>query len=343
MRAGRLAGPLLPAVALGVGLLVLAGCVVWSLGVGQREIAPATVVGALLDPDRLDPDHVIVRQVRMSRTVLAILVGAALAVAGALVQVLTRNPLAEPGTLGVTFGASFAVVVAVALGWPAPGWPALGGGQVGTMVVASVGAGVATVVVYAVGRSDPLRLVLAGTALSALLAGLSLGLRLLDSQAFDDHRFWSVGSLAGRDQQPLLLPAVAIVGAVVAALLLARPLAGIELGDDVAHGLGVPVGAVRAAVLLVATVLAGVATAVAGPIAFAGLIVPHLARRFSAGSVGWLLVLCLVLGPVLLVAADTVGRLVLPTGDAPVAIVTALVGGPVLIAVVRRRAGELAR
>lgn len=330
---GRLAGHTLPALTCIIALGLLFAGLVWSLSIGQGEVPVPSVVSALLDRDRLEADHVIVWSIRMPRTVLAVTVGVALAVAGGLVQVLTRNPLAEPGVLGVTFGASFAIVVAT--------WVGLAGGQVRQMVIATVGAALATAVVYGVGRVDPLRLVLAGMALSVLLAGLSLGIRLVDEDAFDEHRFWSVGSLAGRDQQPLLVPIVVIAGAAVAALLMARPLGAIELGDDVASGLGVPIAVTRSIVLLVATVLAGVATAVAGPIAFAGLIVPHLARRFANGSVGWLLVLCALLGPALLVAADTVGRVLLPTGDVPVAIVTAFIGGPVLIWVVRRHAGAM--
>ncbi len=314
-------------------LVVLTGLllatVVWSLSVGQGDLPPGAVLPALLRHDDLDAAHIIVRQVRLPRALLAILVGAALALAGALVQALTRNPLAEPGVLGVTFGASFAVVVATALGVAA--------GQGGRMVVATVGAALATAVVYAVGRADPLRLLLAGTAFSALVASLSLGVRLIDPDAFDDHRFWAVGSLAGRDQQPLTLPAAVVALSVLAALVLVRPLAALEMGDDVAHGLGVRVGVTRVGVLVVATVLAGVATAIAGPIAFAGLIVPHLVRRSARGSTGWLVVLSLVGGPALLVAADTAGRLILPVGDAPVAIVTGLLGGPLLAWVVRRQ------
>lgn len=331
----RMRGVALPIAVLVVALALLCCCVVWSLGVGQREIAPGAVVSALLDYDRLDADHVVVRMIRLPRTLLAILVGVALAVAGALVQSLTRNPLAEPGILGVNYGASFAIVLAT--------WWGLGQGQSGQLVTAVIGAGIATVVVYAVGRVDPLRLVLAGMAMSALLGGLSLGIRLLDSTAFDNYRFWSVGSLAGRDQQPLTLPCLAILGALAAGVLLLRPLGAVALGDDVAHGLGVPVGVVRTGVLMVATVLAGVATAIAGPIAFAGLIVPHAARRFARGSVTWLVALSAALGPTLLLGADTLGRLLLPTGDVPVAIVTGVLGGGVLIWVVRRHEVEAPR
>lgn len=317
-----------PPAALAAGLVALALCVLLSLMTGQRDIGPGAILDAILDPLPLDPDHDTVRSVRIPRTYLAIVLGAALAVAGALTQSLTRNPLADPGILGVTAGASLAVVLAQIL-LDAPGGTLL-------MVAACGGAAVAMGLVSLVGRGDPLRLVLAGVALGSVLAGVALGIRLVDADAFDAYRFWSVGSLAGREQLPLLAPSVAIGVALVAALVVSRPLDAIALGEDVAHGLGVPVLRTRLLTLLIVTVLAGVATAVAGPIAFAGLIVPHLARAFAGGSIPWLVGLCVVGGGVLMVASDTLGRVLLPRGDVPVAIVVAAVGGPVLVMVVRR-------
>lgn len=327
MSTSRLA-PRAPAVALVLGCVLLSGCLLLSLYVGQRSVPLDQVLRAFTAPDLMDPDHVTIRSVRVPRTLLAVLVGAALAVAGTLLQTLTRNPLAEPGILGVTAGATFTVVLGT--------WWWGQDSQLRQLVLAAIGAGVATLLVYAVGRTDPLRLVLAGVALTAVLSSMALGIRLMNTTAFDSHRFWAVGALSGRERLPLLLPTLVIVVGLVAALLLARPLGAIALGDDVAHGLGVPVRATRTATLLVATLLAGTATAVVGPIAFAGLIVPHAARRFAQGSVLWLVGLSLVLGPVLMLASDVVARVLLPTGDVPVAIVVALVGGPVLIALVRR-------
>lgn len=317
-----------------VGMVAIVVAVCLSLLVGDRAVSGADLRAALTAYDPLDPDQVSVRTIRLPRTLLAVLVGAALSVSGALVQTLTRNPLAEPGLLGVTAGASFAVVAAE--------WMLGAGDQTSQFVAAALGAGVAATVVFLVGRADPLRLVLAGVALAAVLAGLSLGLRLLESDAFDAHRYWSVGSLSGREQTPLLLPTGIIALALGAALLLSRALAAIALGEDVAHGLGVHVTRTRVLTLLVATLLAGIATAVAGPIVFVGLIVPHLLRPATRGSVPWLMVLCLVFGPLLLILSDVLARLVLPTGDVPVAIITAVLGGPVLIWVVRGRgAGAL--
>jgi iron complex transport system permease protein len=311
-------------------LLLLTACA-FSLAVGARSIPPGEVWRALTDPSGGDID-VTVREIRVPRTVLGIFVGAALAVAGALTQTLTRNPLAEPGLLGVTAGASFAIVVGVTAGFA--------GGQGAQVSLALVGALVAGAVVYAVGRASPLRLVLAGVALGSVLQGISLAVRLLDPDTFDHHRFWSVGSLGGREQAPLLLPVLMIAVGLVAAMFLTGALNTLALGEEVAHGLGANVVRTRVAVLAVVTLLAGTATAVAGPIAFLGLMVPHIVRRPAGGSVPWLLTFSMLLGPVLLLGSDIAGRLLLTTGEVPVEVVVAFAGAPVLIRAVRRYDGN---
>lgn len=313
--------------ALGGAVVALVAVAALSLCVGARTVPLSEVVGAFTAYAGTD-DHVVVRELRLPRLWLACAVGAALAVSGALVQTLTRNPLAEPGILGVTAGASFAIVLGTAL-WGLDG-------QTATLVAAGVGAVVATLVVYAVGRESPLRLLLAGVALSAVLAGLGLGIRLTMPDVFDTYRYWSVGSLAGREQTPLGLPMAVIAVALVVAVLLVPSLSAVALGDQVATTIGTRVRTTRVVTLLVVTVLAAAATAVAGPIAFVGLIVPHVVRRAAAGSIGWLVALSVVGGPVLVLAADVLSRVLLTTGEVPVATVTAFLGGPVLIWVVRR-------
>ncbi|WP_020673984.1 FecCD family ABC transporter permease [Amycolatopsis nigrescens] len=308
-----------------VGLLVLVA--VASVCVGAHAIAPTEVWRAFFDYAGTD-DHLTIRGIRVPRTVIAVCVGAALAVSGALIQTLTRNPLAEPGVLGVTSGAGFTVSTAAGLG--------IAGSQVPQLVLAFAGAALAGLFVYAVGRTSPLRLVLTGVAVTFVLGGLSLGTRLMFPEVFDQYRFWSIGSLAGREQVPLTVPLLVIVAGLAGAVLLARELNSLVLGRQVAHTLGVPVHRVRLGALALATLLAGAATAVAGPIAFVGLIVPHLARRPAAGSVPWLLAYTMVLGPVLLLIADIGSRFLLPTGEVPVAVVTAVLGGPMLIWIVRR-------
>ncbi|MFI8931592.1 FecCD family ABC transporter permease [Streptomyces sp. NPDC053474] len=315
------------------GLVLLAAVAVLSMGVGARSVPPMEVVRALFDFQGTD-DHVVVRDVRAPRALLAVAVGAALAVAGALIQTLARNPLAEPGILGVTAGAGFAITIGSALG--------LAGGQAGELGFAVTGSVLAALLVAAVGRHSPLRLVLAGVALTAVLSGVALGLRLILPDAFDTYRFWSVGSLAGREQAPLAWPLTAIAVCLIGALLLSRALNVLSLGESVAHTLGASVVRVRAAALVLITVLSGAATAVAGPILFVGLIVPQLVRRPAGGSVPWLVLYTMVLGPILLLVADMGSRVLLPTGEVPVAIVTAFLGGPMLIWAVRRHgAGAL--
>lgn len=215
------------------GLLLLTVIAVLSMGVGARHVPPAEVVRALFDHQGTD-DHVIVRDVRLPRALLAIAVGAALAVAGALIQTLARNPLAEPGILGVTAGAGFAVTVGSALG--------LATGQAGELGFAITGSVLAALLVAAVGKGSPLRLVLTGVALTAVLGGVALGMRLMLPDAFDTYRFWSVGSLAGREQAPLALPLAAIAVSLLGALLLSRALNALTLGANVAHTLGAGCG-----------------------------------------------------------------------------------------------------
>nr|WP_042189232.1 iron chelate uptake ABC transporter family permease subunit [Kibdelosporangium sp. MJ126-NF4]CEL18343.1 ABC-type Fe3+-siderophore transport system, permease component [Kibdelosporangium sp. MJ126-NF4]CTQ97828.1 ABC-type Fe3+-siderophore transport system, permease component [Kibdelosporangium sp. MJ126-NF4] len=311
------------------GFVVVLGAVaVVSMGVGAQALAPAEVWRALVSPGA-DAADIIVRDVRLPRMILALAVGAALAVAGALLQTATRNDLADPGILSVTAGAGFAITVGTVLG--------LTGTQVGQLIAAVVGAAAATVVVYAVGRTSPLRLLLAGFAFSMVLAGLSLGLRLTLPDAFDRFRFWAVGSLAGREQVPLTAPVVIMVLALVGALMVARQLEALLLGEDVAQSLGVNVARTRLAVLVLVTLLAGTATAVVGPMVFVGLVIPHLARPFAGNSIPWLIGFTIVLGPILMLAADIAARVLLRTGEMPVSIVIAVFGGPVLIWVIRRK------
>ncbi|MFD5248131.1 FecCD family ABC transporter permease [Amycolatopsis sp. NPDC058340] len=312
---------------LGAALLGLVVVAVLSVGIGAHAIAPGEVVRALLGEG--DPsDRAVVLDIRMPRAVLAIGVGAALAVGGVLVQALSRNALAEPGVLGVTAGAGFAIAVGSSFGLAASA-PA----ELGLAVLGALGA---SALVYAVGSKSPLRLVLAGTALSAVLLGLTLGLRLLFPDTFDVYRFWSVGSLAGREQAPTTVPLIIIGLSLLGAFAVSRQLNAIALGETVAHTLGANVARVRTITLLLITLMAGAATALAGPILFVGLIVPHLARRVAGASIPWLIAFAALLGPVLMLAADVGSRVLLPTGEVPVAIVTAFLGGPVLIWAVRK-------
>jgi iron complex transport system permease protein len=314
-------------VLLGAVVLLVAVAVV-SMGFGAQSIPPAEVWRALTSGDTAREAVLIVRDVRVPRMVLGIAVGAALAAAGALVQTTTRNPVAEPGILGVTAGAGFAITIGTVFG--------MAGSQYAQLLLAVAGAAVTSLVVQAVGRTSPLRLLLAGVAITFLLAGISLAMRLTLPDAFDRFRFWAVGSLAGREQLSQTVPLAVIAAGLACAMAMSRALSALALGEDVARTLGARVALTKITALALVTVLAGAATAVAGPIAFVGLIVPHLARRLAGGSVGWLIAFSMVLGAVLMLVSDIGSRILLPTGEVPVAIVTATLGGLALIAVVRR-------
>jgi len=303
-----------------------------SLAVGSRSLPTAEVVRVLLQADGSDTSA-IVRELRLPRTVLGLIVGAALGVAGAQLQGLTRNPLADPGLLGVSGGAALGVVATGSV---------LGvGGATGQAWAALVGALLATGAVWLLagqgrGRS-PLDLVLAGVALTALLGSLTTVLVLLDADTLDEYRFWAVGSLAGRD--PALLGGVAplLLLGLVLAVATVRTLDVLALGDDLAAGLGSRVAWGRGGVALSATLLTAGAVAVCGPLIFVGLVVPHLARAVVGPAHLWLLPLSALFGASLLLLADTLGRVVVRPAELQVGIVTALVGAPVLIALVRRQ------
>jgi iron complex transport system permease protein len=320
------------AVGLPLAALGLAAVVLLSIGVGAKGIPLGDVVDGLLGDDGSE-SAAIVRELRIPRTLVGIAVGVALGVAGALMQALTRNPLADPGLLGVEAGASAAVVVAIA-------W--LGLSEPGAYVwFAFAGAAVASVMVYVLssrGRSGatPVRLALAGTAVAAALTAFVYGVTLLDPEAFDEFRFWDVGSLVGRDLTILGDVGPFLLAGLVLAVALARPLNALALGDDSGRALGAHVGRTRALGALAITLLCGGATAVAGPIWFVGLAIPHVARAIVGPDQRWVLAYSLLLAPILLLGADVVGRLVVRPSELEVGIITALVGAPVFIALVRR-------
>ncbi|WP_459250457.1 FecCD family ABC transporter permease [Streptomyces youssoufiensis] len=323
-RAARAAGL---AAALGVLLLVLAT----SVAVGAKPLALGEVWHGLAHYSGTDAD-VVVRDVRLPRTLLGLLVGAGLGLAGAVMQALTRNPLAEPGVLGVNAGASAAVVSAISfLGITSP---------TGYVWFAFLGAAVVSVLVYALGgsrRATPVRLALAGTAVTAALFGYVQAVQLLDSAALDTMRFWTVGSLAAANEDVLSQVAPFLAAGALLALALGRPLNAIALGDDAARALGARLNRTRVLAVLVITLLCGAATAACGPIAFVGLLVPHLVRALTGPDVRWTLAYAAVLAPALLLGADIVGRVIARPGELQVGVVTTLIGGPAFIYLVRRR------
>jgi iron complex transport system permease protein len=304
-----------------------------SIMVGSRDVPLSTVWGTLTGTET-GRDADVVTTLRIPRTAMGLLVGAALGVAGALIQAVTRNPLADPGILGVNAGSAFAVAMGVGLlGVTAPSgyvWFAFGGALVTTVIVYLIGS---------IGRGSvsPAQLTLAGVALGAVLSGITSALLLADQETFSVIRAWEAGSFADRGADVIGATAPFLGAGLVIALVLGPALNAVALGDDLAHALGAKVLRTRVLSLLAITLLAGSATAMAGPVAFVGLMIPHIARWIVGPDQRWIIAYSVLLAPVLTVAADVLGRVVLPTGEMQVGIVTAFLGAPVLVLLVRRQ------
>lgn len=320
-------------VGLVVAVALLVGTVFASVLVGARGISAASVLEAVFAFDG-STEHLIIWELRMPRTLVGLIVGPALGLAGALIQAFTRNPLADPGILGVNAGAGFLVTIAIGFfGITDPR---------GYVWFALLGAAAATVVVYLIGSSGrgqatPIRLTLAGVALAAVLGGLATGITLKNPDAFNGMRFWGAGSIAGRDMDVVGALAPFFILGIVLALAVSQPLNALAMGDDVGRSLGAHVGRTRVVVIISVTLLAGAATALAGPIAFVGLMVPHAVRWIVGPDQRWIMAYTLVCAPILLLVSDILGRVLLPNGELRVGIVTAAVGAPVLIMLARRR------
>ncbi|WP_233513843.1 FecCD family ABC transporter permease, partial [Micromonospora craterilacus] len=317
------------ATGLAVAALALLAVAVLSIAVGAKPVPLSEVWSALLDRDAAE--YAVVRQMRLPRTLLGLLAGTALGVAGAAMQALTRNPLADPGLLGINAGAAAAIATAAALF-------GVGGGT-GQVWFALLGAATVTVGVYAVGggrSATPARLALAGAALNAALYSYVSAVMLLDSAGLERLRFWTVGSLASADTDTVrqVLPFIAV--GLLVALAAARPLNALALGEDAARALGARPALIRAMVIAAITLLCGAATAACGPIVFVGLLVPHLVRALTGPDLRWLLPYSALLAPVLLLGSDVLGRVLGRPGELQVGIVTAVLGGPLFLWLVTR-------
>ncbi|GAA1613958.1 FecCD family ABC transporter permease [Actinoplanes couchii] len=304
-------------------VLLLGVTIVLGLAIGARDLSWDVVLHALRT--REGEAGEIVWAVRIPRTILALCVGAALGVAGALMQALTRNPLADPGLLGVNAGAAAAVVLGVVLGLP--------DGDVPRLILALIGAGLASALVMALGHS----LILAGAAITATLTGLVAGITLLDQNAFDHYRFWVVGTLADQTLDLLRYAGPVLLAGLVIAVGVGRVLDVIALGDDSGAALGANPARTRLWGLTAVALLCGAATALVGPIGFLGLAVPHAARLICGARQRWILAYSAILGPLVLLAADVLGRIAARPGEIEVAIVMGLIGAPVFIALARTR------
>jgi iron complex transport system permease protein len=315
-------------------LVLLLVAIVLSLGVGARAIAPSAVIDALFAPDSANNDHVVVLTQRIPRTVIGLLAGAALALAGTVMQGLTRNPLADPGLLGVNSGASVGVLAAIML---------LGISQpTGFVWFAFAGAAIAAAVVAIIGSrgpdgGNPAKLALTGAAVTAGLTAVTLLILTTNRQAFDVYRYWSVGGLTARGLDSVAVVAIPIVIGAVLAGLVARGLDLIALGEDTATGLGHDVRLTRTLGIIATILLCGGATAIAGPIVFLGLLVPHTLRALVGSDYRWLLLIGAPAGALILIVADILGRLIAQPGEVQAGLVVAFVGAPLLISLVLRR------
>jgi len=323
---------------LGAGLLMLgaalAAVLLLSLATGARAIPLDMVWSAIFAFDPNLTEHRIIWDLRLPRTVVGVLVGAALGLAGAVLQGATRNPLADPSILGINSGAALFVVLGVSV---------FGISQLSHYVwLAFIGAGVAMLVVYSIaslGRegATPIKLALAGAAMTAVMHAVINAILLTSPRTLDEVRFWQVGSLAGRSMEIALQVSPFILAGGLLAIATARMLDGLSMGDDVARSLGQRIGLSRGLAGLAAVILAGAAVAAAGPIAFVGLTVPHVARAITGPGYRWILPYSMLMAPILLLGADVIGRVIAPPGEVQVGIVTAFLGAPFFIALVRRR------
>jgi iron complex transport system permease protein len=319
-------------------LLAFAGALalvmLWSIASGSKPIPFHVAWDGIFHFDRADPDHLIIRSLRVPRTIIGGLVGVGLGLAGTLIQGLTRNPLADPGILGVEAGASLFVVIGI----HSFGIASL----TGYVWFAFAGAAVSSVVVYVLGSmgrdgATPVKLALAGAAMTAFVASITSAILLLDVSTLDEFRFWVVGSLANRDGTIARQVAPFIGVGAVLALFSGRTLNAMALGDDVARSLGQRVGLSRALVGVTIVLLVGGATAAAGPIAFVGLAVPHVARAIVGPDYRWILAYSAVLAPIMLISADVIGRVIDRPGEIQVGVITAVLGAPFFVLLVRYR------
>lgn len=331
-------GAITPATAALVLAVVGVVAAIASFLVGSVLVSPADGWQALtgFDPDR-QADAVL--ESRVTRTVLAVVVGAALGVSGAVMQGLTRNPLADPGLLGINAGASFAIVTGLTF---------FGASQSSEYLwFGFAGAALTTVGVHAIaaiGRdgSSPVKLAIAGAAISAALTSWTSGVLLVDKETMTTFRFWQVGSVGGRGWEVIATAAPFLAVGLVLALLSPRMLNAMSMGEDIARGLGRRTGLDRAVIGLAVVLLAGAATAIAGPFYFVGLLGPHIARRMVGSDYRRIIPVSLVLGALLVMVADTVGRIILPPSEVQAGIMVSVIGVPVFVMMVRRgRLGAL--
>lgn len=315
-----------------VGLILLIMGLAVSITLGAVEITVGTVYQALFQYDDTLLNHLIIRTVRLPRVVAGVIIGAGLAVAGAIMQGLTGNPLASPGILGINAGASFVVVLGVyLLGTP----PLLIYG-----LLAIVGATVAAFIVYTLGSvgrggATPVKLTLAGVIFAAFTTAFTTAILVLDSNTFDQIRFWTVGSLAGRDWELIGWMGPLVGLGLLGSLLISRQITTISLGQDIAKGLGQNTAWVRAIAAALVILMAGGSVAIAGPVGFVGLVIPHVVRAICGVDYRWIIPYAALTGGILVTLADALGRVALRPQEIPIGVMLAFVGAPFFIYLAR--------
>lgn len=322
-------------------LVLLAACAVLvllcllALRLGYRPVSWVDLTRALTAYDPTDPDQIVIRGLRLPRLAGALLSGAGLGIAGALIQGMTRNPLADPGLLGINAGAAAGVIGATyLLGMGSPTqyvWTALGGGALGSALVFALGGGA---------QASPARLLLAGAAISAFFFAMIRGLVLMSRQSLETYRFWVLGGFENVTAESLAALWPFFLAGALVALAAAALVDALALGEDTARGLGVNVGGAKLLAGLAIVLLASSTVALAGPIAFVGLIVPHMARAVMRNDMLWLAPCAGVFGAALMVLADLAGRSPLFGGTMQAGVLSALIGGPILIWLVHRTGGR---
>lgn len=314
--------------------LLLALSMIVSMLLGYHQFGIDTLSGAVFQFDG-SKDHLLIRTVRIPAVLIAAAVGASLAAAGAVIQVLTRNPLASPSLLGINAGAVLCIIMVLSM---ARIDLSLGG----LVWVAFAGAAVSTLFVFVLGRLgpggfQPIKLTLAGTAFTSLASAITSGVLLLNQEALSETLFWLIGSVTGRKLEHLITAAPYMLAGLLLAFGLSRSLNIMALDEQVAKGLGLWEGPAKAAAVLSVVLLAGSAVAIAGPIGFVGLMIPHICRYLIGGNHYWLLPYCAVCGALLLVWADLASRYLLMPKEVPVGLMTALLGVPFFIYLARRK------
>ncbi len=321
-------------------VLGLAGIVlitILSLRIGSLPVSNEVAWNALFNFDPDSYEQTVVRSLRVPRTAVGLAIGASLAVAGAVMQGVTRNPLADPFILGVSSGASFAIVTAIYYFQLSLAsqyvWFAFAGAMAASGLVFLIGSA---------GRDGPtpVKLALAGVVVSAALSAWTSALLLLDEETFDVVRFWLAGSVINRDMTTFFTMLPFLLGASIACILLGHQLNVLSLGDETAQALGMRTGRTRLICSLLVVLITGAAVSIAGPIGFVGLAIPHMVRSFVGADYRWILPASFIYGAIFLVAADIVGRVIARPSELEVGIITALVGAPFMVALARRRGGQ---